>query len=161
MPELEDPPELLAAHRARVKLVFHAPPAVLGIVRLALRRMREISGRDDGWCLHQLLTEFAHEHAAGERLPGMMRRHATFRRDNFRCAMPHCTSRGPLHEHHIIFLSRGGPDVEWNVITLCAGCHRLIHDGLVVLTGRAPDGLTVVLGSGREVYVNGFLQRAA
>jgi hypothetical protein len=33
-----------------------------------------------------------------------------------------------LHQHHIVPRSRGGPDTEANLITLCTGCHGKVHD---------------------------------
>lgn len=29
--------------------------------------------------------------------------------------------------HHITFRSQGGPDEEWNLITLCGSCHGWAH----------------------------------
>ncbi len=46
---------------------------------------------------------------------------ACYVRDGWKCR--HCGSRGPLHPHHIVYSSQGGPDELWNLITLCAFCH--------------------------------------
>jgi hypothetical protein len=68
-------------------------------------------------------------------------------RDSYRCAVPGCTSRRNLHDHHIGFRSAGGPDAPGNRITLCAFHHqRCLHAGLLRLSGRAPDGLFFELG---------------
>lgn len=32
-----------------------------------------------------------------------------------------------LHVHHILFRSQGGPDEDWNLISLCPGCHDKAH----------------------------------
>jgi hypothetical protein len=68
-------------------------------------------------------------------------------RDGYRCAVPGCTSRRNLHDHHIRFRSAGGSDVPGNRITLCAFHHqRCLHAGLLRVSGRAPDGLFFELG---------------
>jgi 5-methylcytosine-specific restriction endonuclease McrA len=48
---------------------------------------------------------------------------SVFARDGWRCAAPGCTSTGNLHEHHIVFRSRGGSNARDNRITLCAFHH--------------------------------------
>jgi 5-methylcytosine-specific restriction endonuclease McrA len=47
-------------------------------------------------------------------------------RDAWRCQF--CGRREYLHVHHIHFRSRGGDDVEENLIVLCFSCHRAVHD---------------------------------
>ena len=47
-------------------------------------------------------------------------------RDGWSCQF--CGSRFDLHVHHIRFRSQGGPDREENLITLCAACHRKVHE---------------------------------
>ena len=34
-----------------------------------------------------------------------------------------------LETHHVIALSEGGPDVEWNVVAICPNDHRRAHYG--------------------------------
>jgi hypothetical protein len=68
-------------------------------------------------------------------------------RDGYRCAVPGCTSRRNLHDHHIVFRSHGGPDTVTNRITLCAFHHqRCLHVGLMRVQGQAPEGLVFELG---------------
>ena len=68
-------------------------------------------------------------------------------RDGYRCAVPGCTSRGNLHDHHIRFRSAGGSDAHRNRITLCVFHHRRgLHARLLGVSGRAPDGLFFELG---------------
>lgn len=43
------------------------------------------------------------------------------RRDGFKCTK--CSSRTHLETHHIIPVSRGGRNIECNMITLCHDCH--------------------------------------
>ena len=68
-------------------------------------------------------------------------------RDGYRCAVPGCTSRRNLHDHHVRFRSAGGSDAPGNRITRCAFHHqRCLHAGLLRVSGLAPDGLFFELG---------------
>ena len=61
------------------------------------------------------------------------RREAVLHRDNYTCQC--CGKKHVrLEVHHIIFRSKGGTDDERNLITLCEKCHKMIHDGILVLT---------------------------
>jgi hypothetical protein len=82
-------------------------------------------------------------------------------RDAWRCTAPGCTSMGTgrLEDHHVKFRSEGGSDDLSNRTSVCRGHHRLIHEGRVRVTGRAPDELLWEMGvtNGREpflVYLN-------
>jgi hypothetical protein len=67
---------------------------------------------------------------------------SVFARDGWRCAAPGCTSTGNLHEHHIVFRSRGGSNARDNRITLCAFHHlRGVHARAIRITGSASLGL--------------------
>jgi len=46
-------------------------------------------------------------------------------RDGWRCQ--DCGITTDLQVHHIVPRGRGGADVEQNLITLCASCHRRLH----------------------------------
>jgi 5-methylcytosine-specific restriction endonuclease McrA len=46
-------------------------------------------------------------------------------RDGWRCEC--CGTKSNLEVHHKEFRSRGGFDSEENLITVCAGCHELLH----------------------------------
>jgi 5-methylcytosine-specific restriction endonuclease McrA len=48
------------------------------------------------------------------------------RKDGFRCQS--CGSMQNLQVHHQEFRSHSGDDSELNLITLCASCHRLVHE---------------------------------
>ena len=52
-------------------------------------------------------------------------REQVLRRDSWRCQI--CGSRKNLQVHHKHLRSRQGPDDDLNLITLCAGCHSLVH----------------------------------
>jgi hypothetical protein len=62
-------------------------------------------------------------------------------RAKHRCEVPGCRSSKHLTIHHIVFRSHGGTHDVWNLIVLCDGHHRLLHDGFLKITGRAPDSL--------------------
>jgi phage terminase large subunit GpA-like protein len=67
------------------------------------------------------------------------------RRDGWQCKS--CGSRSTLHVHHIIFRSQSGPDVEWNLITVCSACHDGIHKDVK----HGVYGLVIVLGEDHSV----------
>lgn len=72
-----------------------------------------------------------------------------FRRDRYRCAVPACSSRRNLHDHHLTFRSRGGDNSMENRVVTCAWHHlRGIHEGRVRAAGKAPDEIVWELGAG-------------
>jgi len=76
-----------------------------------------------------------------------------FERDGWRCAVPACSSRQNLHDHHVVFRSHGGGNGRDNRVTVCAAHHlHGIHAGVVRVEGKAPDGLLWELGcaAGKE-----------
>jgi hypothetical protein len=69
-----------------------------------------------------------------------------YARDGWRCAVPGCSSRQSLHDHHLVFRSAGGDDELRNRLTLCAWHHlRGVHQRLVRITGEAPYHLVFEL----------------
>jgi 5-methylcytosine-specific restriction endonuclease McrA len=48
------------------------------------------------------------------------------RRDGWRCQA--CGGRTNLQVHHLTYRGRGGSDDEKNLISLCADCHRHVHE---------------------------------
>jgi len=48
-------------------------------------------------------------------------------RDGWKCQV--CGSRQKLQVHHQQLRSQQGDDDDSNLITLCAGCHSLVHRG--------------------------------
>lgn len=53
-------------------------------------------------------------------------KHQTHTRDNWTCRF--CGRRGvPLDAHHIRFRRGTADDVLWNLVSLCRGCHDLVH----------------------------------
>ncbi len=66
-----------------------------------------------------------------------------YRRAGYRCEAPGCTARADLHEHHLVFRSRGGGDELENRVVLCEAHHKLLHESArLAAAGRAPDGVT-------------------
>lgn len=55
-------------------------------------------------------------------------RQRILQRDGWRCQG--CGRRSNLEVHHLCFRSRSGDDSEQNLVTLCAPCHRAIHNQL-------------------------------
>lgn len=49
-------------------------------------------------------------------------------RDRHRCQSPGCTSARFLEVHHIIPRSKGGSNKPENLVSLCGGCHQILHD---------------------------------
>jgi hypothetical protein len=79
--------------------------------------------------------------------PASRRPDAVIERDGYRCAVPGCTSRRSLHDHHVTFRSAGGSDAAENRVTLCAFHHqRCLHAGRLGVKGCAPDALLFELG---------------
>lgn len=74
--------------------------------------------------------------------------HARF---GWMCAVPGCSARRNLEQHHIQFRSQGGGDDPANLVTLCAHHHRVaLHErGRLSVEGRAPDALRWSLPVGR------------
>jgi hypothetical protein len=111
---------------------------------LAFRLPREVAVLL-GLLLRRLSFEALLEHALGTWLlrdPGARRVDPVIERDGYRCAVPGCTSRRNLHDHHIAFRSAGGSDAPENRITLCAFHHqRCLHAGFLRIRGLAPDEL--------------------
>ncbi len=57
-----------------------------------------------------------------------------------------------MHEHHIVPVSQGGPDVDENLGTLCRRCHTLVHAGLIRIEGTPSTGLRFVDQQGRDLH---------
>ncbi len=54
-------------------------------------------------------------------------RNQVLERDKWRCQF--CGSSNNLHVHHQRSRGKGGDDHLENLITLCANCHRSVHEG--------------------------------
>ena len=91
------------------------------------------------------------EHACKEWESQPRHRDPVFARDGWRCAVPCCSSRKNLHDHHIIFRSQGGENDRDNRIAVCAAHHHHgIHAGRIRARGRVDEGITWELGVRRD-----------
>jgi hypothetical protein len=73
-----------------------------------------------------------------------------FERDGWRCAVPACSSRRDLHDHHVRFRSLGGGGELGNRVTVCAAHHlRAIHMGRIRASGTAPHAIVWQMPFGR------------
>jgi hypothetical protein len=92
------------------------------------------------------------EHVGGEWQGQPHHRDPIFERDAWRCAVPACSARRELHDHHIIFRSRRGSNERTNRVTVCAAHHHhgLHGGGSVRAWGEAPDGIHWELGVRRD-----------
>jgi hypothetical protein len=69
-------------------------------------------------------------------------RDPVFERDGWRCAVPACSSRRSLQDHHIVFRSQGGGGQRENRVAVCASHHQHgIHRGVLRTSGNAETGL--------------------
>jgi hypothetical protein len=99
----------------------------------------------DGEVFEALLDEALRSWTLRE--PGARRPNPVIERDGYRCAVPGCSSRRNLQDHHIVFRSVGGSHAPWNRVTLCAFHHlRGVHSGRLGLRGQAPERLVFELG---------------
>jgi len=100
-------------------------------------------------CLVELAEHFISVWKAHVKLR-RTKRARIFGRDRYRCQVPGC-SRAAAHQHHIEYQSHGGSDDEKNQLCLCAAHHLYgIHEGLMRVTGTAPDALTWEFGLRRS-----------
>ena len=64
---------------------------------------------------------------------------ACLMRDGYTCQ--HCGKQGVrLEAHHIVFREQGGKNTLKNLLTLCASCHRAVHQGKVILNVTGVSG---------------------
>ena len=130
-----------------VSVSFRAVPEAAKFFLDALEACRVLAGRKlaDWQCADIFLDGFF---AAYARL-GPKRFDVKYKalvRDGFRCQVPGCSGRCRLNGHHAVFLSRNGPNILINIITVCERHHGLIHKGYITVTGTAPHGLIWRIG---------------
>ena len=75
---------------------------------------------------------------ASQDVPPKVRRFVLLR-DRKRCVVPGCRASRHIDVHHIKPQHRGGSHESENLTCLCAGHHRALHDGLLTITGDAPN----------------------
>jgi Holliday junction DNA helicase RuvB len=79
--------------------------------------------------------------------PALRRR--VLARDGYQCRC--CRNPVSLHAHHIHYRRNGGPTTASNLVALCQRCHTLVHEGLLVVRGVAPDKLEFLDRRGRDL----------
>jgi hypothetical protein len=86
-------------------------------------------------------------HVIGEWEAQPRARDPVFARDGWRCAVPACSARRNLHDHHLRFRSQGGDNTPANRVPVCVWHHlRGIHAGVVRASGTAPGAVRWELG---------------
>jgi len=124
------------------EVAFSAPVSVVALFRTAILAFAAHSHASLIEGLELLLLYVKAEWEGQPR-----HRDPVFARDRWRCAVPVCTARRQLHDHHVVFRSRGGGNGRENRVTLCAWHHlRGVHAGRVRAEGEAPDGITWEIG---------------
>ena len=120
---------------------FRGPASVVALMRSAILAFTHPC--EPPWRgLERLL-----EHVTTEWQRQPRHRDPVFARDGWRCAVPACNARRSLHDHHVVFRSRGGDNRQSNRVTVCAWHHQHgIHGGRVRAWGRAPASIRWQLG---------------
>ena len=66
-------------------------------------------------------------------------RREVLHRDGGKCTVPGCRSARFIEVHHIVPRSQGGSHDASNLTCLCDGHHKALHEGKLLLSGRAPN----------------------
>jgi hypothetical protein len=137
------PARQMRAHDVDAEVTFMGPASVIGLLRVAVAAFR--GPAEPSWRgLEKLLLHVTTEWERQPRHPDPV-----FARDGWRCAVPACSSRRNLHDHHIVFRSQGGGNERDNRVSVCAWHHlRGLHAGRVRAWGRAPHDVTWEVGVG-------------
>ena len=133
-------PEMhMCARDAEVR--FAGPGSVVALLQTAIRAFTPPGG--PRWMGFERLLR--HVTAEWERRP--RHRDPIFERDGWRCAVPACTARASLHDHHVLYRSRGGENTRDNRVAICAAHHlNGIHRFRIRVAGVAPHDLTWEIG---------------
>ena len=124
-----------------VQVTFFAPQSVVTLAAETMMALR-IGSEPRGSAFERMLAL-----AMLEWLAAPAHRDPVFARDGWRCAVPGCSSRRNLHDHHVVFRSHGGNNERDNRITVCAAHHlHGLHRGRIRAHGAAPHGIVWELG---------------
>jgi hypothetical protein len=82
-------------------------------------------------------------------------------RDRGRCRVPGCRATRHIDIHHLIPRALGGTHDEWSLCLLCSGHHKLHHEGILSITGRAPDELVFIRDGKRLVDARSVVEASA
>lgn len=81
-------------------------------------------------------------------------RRFVWNRDERSCKVPGCRAARHVDVHHIVPRHLGGSHEAENLILLCSGHHRALHEGALTIAGSAPDiTVTWTTGSGSTPHV--------
>ena len=86
-----------------------------------------------------------------KRLATKAQRREILRRDGWKCSVPGCCSSVWLHLHHLKSYAEGGETKPENVASLCAGCHRNLHAGLLQISVNTEGKLIYLDAEGRRL----------
>ena len=132
---------------AMMEVRFWAPDPVVDDWRTAVGRIRERNGVGcPPWAAVSMLVADALQEWERQDPKRIPTEEKILLRDGYRCMVPVCSSMRNLEAHHVEFLSAGGSDEDWNKVTLCHGHHRMVHEGLIRVWGRAPHALHWEIG---------------
>ena len=124
-----------------VEIQFTAPASVVALFREALDAYAE-PGAPRWSALERVLQHVIADWEATPR-----HRDPIFARGGWRCAVPGCSARRNLHDHHLRYRSRGGGNERENRSAVCAAHHlHGIHTGAVRAWGTAPRDVHWQLG---------------
>ena len=127
------------------EITFRGPASVVALLREAVLAFAEPG--DLPWRACERLLD----HVYGQWSNQPRHRDPIFARDGWRCAVPACSARRGLHDHHVVFRSHGGGNAQPNRVTVCAPHHhRSIHRYEIRAWGRAPDAVRWELGVRRD-----------
>ena len=66
-------------------------------------------------------------------------RREVIHRDGGKCTVPRCRSARFIEVHHIVPRTQNGTHDASNLTSLCDGHHKALHEGKLMLSGRAPN----------------------
>ncbi len=138
LPDLD--PVQMCARGCDAEVAFAGPASVVALFRAAVRAFTP-RGAPPWQGLERLLR-----HAIAEWSARPRHRDPIFERDGWRCAVPACTARSSLHDHHVLYRRGGGNHVD-NRVAICAAHHlNGIHRFRIRVGGVAPHDLTWEIG---------------
>jgi hypothetical protein len=119
-------------------------PASLRAARAFVERERRVPT----WvALQALLEDYAETHDNPAGFP-VRRWDPVYCRYGWICRVPHCTVRGGIEDHHLVYRSHNGTDELYNQVALCAFHHRQgEHGEFMRCWGTAPDNIHWVMGA--------------
>ncbi len=104
----------------------------------------------DAMIVHEATTAPGPATKATSDIPERTRKRV-WARDRGRCCVPGCRATRHIDIHHLLARLLGGTHDEWNLVLLCSGHHKLLHEGILSITGRAPDELVFIRDGKRLV----------